>query len=455
MRCLLLLFVFLTACEETAFIYDDTPTFHEDVAPMLAEHCGACHQSAGVGPFVVDDYDVAAPMANAMLREIEAGTMPPFDAVTTDECAPPHDYKNDPSLPEADVDLLRRWIAADKPEGDPALAPTLVAPDNSLENPNVTISMQEPYTLEGDQDVYRCFRLEVPRDPGDVWITGVQVVAGNTNVVHHVLVWSDPLDESADKVGPDGSYPCSGTSDVWPTELIGTWVPGAPPTLAPTGAGTQFKEGATVVINVHYHPTGDGVETDQTSIELKWTTEQPDYHTTYFLLDIPFGAEVMPGEDDNNPDNPEFRIPAGAENHVETLQLDTGPYLPFPVKVFAIMPHMHFLGTDMKVSVLDQAGNETCMAHTPAYRFDFQNTYFFDAEIDDLPTFNPGDIGQVRCTYNNSFTNPAMEEALLASGNDQPKDVFWGLETGDEMCMAGVGLIMPPVDLTDVLDGFW
>src|SRR5688572_1417357 len=34
----------------------DGVTFHRDVAPVLADRCGACHQAGGIAPFAVDDY---------------------------------------------------------------------------------------------------------------------------------------------------------------------------------------------------------------------------------------------------------------------------------------------------------------------------------------------------------------------------------------------------------------
>ena len=44
----------------------------------------------------------------------------------------------------------------------------------------------------------------------------------------------------------------------------------------------------------------------------------------------------------------------------------------------------------------------------------------------------------------------AVDDALTAAGRNQLYPVEWGLTTGDEMCMALVGIITPPIDITSL-----
>ena len=92
----------------------------------------------------------------------------------------------------------------------------------------------------------------------------------------------------------------------------------------------------------------------------------------------------------------------------------------------------------------------TCLIHTPGFRFDFQTSYVYDAEQDDLPVVRSGDRVNVRCTYDNSVSNPYLDAQLEALGAESPVDVVWGEATGEEMCMAMVGLILPPIEITDL-----
>ena len=221
---------------------------------------------------------------------------------------------------------------------------------------------------------------------------------------------------------------------------------------APGNTGELFKAGATIVVNIHYHPTGNTSEDDQTQIALKWTEVEPPNYITWLLADIPFGAEVLPGENDID-GVPEFRIPAGASNHVETLSLNFDGFgTPFDLSIFAVTPHMHYLGTDMQVNVLgDAPDDDYCVIHTPNYRFDFQTSYVYDSPAGQLPSFRTGQTFEIRCTYDNSLSNPFIADQMAAAGVSEPTDVYWGEETQDEMCMAMVGLIIPPVDLSEWL----
>lgn len=409
------------------------PTWHE-VGPLLAERCGSCHQPGAIGPFDLLDRETAATWGEAIVAAVTTDRMPPFFARTTDECEPPFAYQHDPTLTDEEVALLVDWVAADAPEGPPLDEPLAAPPVEQLEADG-TYRLPAPFTVDGTRDIYACFRIPLDNTE-DIWVDGVEVRPGNDQVVHHVLVWHDADDGSRDRANSDGYYPCSGDPGVWPAELLGAWAPGAPPARPPEGTGMLVHPGASLVVNVHYHPTA-GPQVDQTEIALSWTREQPAQHATWYLVDLPFGARSL---------DPPFAIPAGASDHVEESALVIPPLVPFDLGIFAVAPHMHYLGREMKVDLVEGSGARTCLVHTPSYRFDYQTSYVFDAPPDDLPVAQAGDSLVVRCTYDNSPSNPALPLHLEARGVTEPGEVHWGEETGDEMCMAIVGLVIPPVD---------
>ena len=418
-------------------------TWYDDVGPLLVDRCGSCHQDGGIGVFSMESYEQVKPWAAAISDAIDTGRMPPWAATETDSCTQDVPFRDDPRLTDAEKQLVRDWVAADAPAGEPK---TLTLPDlGDLVDPSVVVGLQEPFAVSGNRDIYQCFRIEVPHDT-DVWIQEMQVLPDNDAVVHHVLVWNDPENRSASMAGPDGSYPCSGEPGFYPTDMIGGWAPGQPVVRNPEGTGGLFKAGSSIVVNVHYHPVAGSTELDQTQIALKWTTEKPANYVTYYLVDRPFGANV---EDGN------FFIPAGEANHREILTFDPYRYLPLPIDlpIFAIMPHMHYRGTDMMVTLEDtESGEDECLINARGYRFDYQNTYYYDVDrIEDMPAMSPGEEMRIRCTYDNSWDNPFMAEALEASGDPDLIDVGWGEETGDEMCMAVVGIVIPPVDISEWL----
>ena len=433
---------------ETAFTEPrDEATWHGSIAPLLADRCGACHRDGGIGPFSIERYGDVVPWGAAVADAVMTGRMPPFFATDSESCDVPLEFVDDVRLTLGERARVQGWVEAGMPEGDPSEAqPVELRTPMVLEDPNSVLPIPAPFTVSGNRDIYQCFRIPLEH-AGDIWIDGVEVLPDNDLVVHHVLVWHDPDDLSAEEAGPDGSYRCSGQPDVWPSELIAAWTPGGSPMIAPENTGTLVHEGASLVVNIHYHPTGTTTEVDQSAIAVRWRDTQPAQHVTWYLMDIPFGA---------TPAQPPFRIPAGAADHVEVLELEVPEFVPFDLPVFAITPHMHYLGTDMQVTVSGpRHPGDTCLISAEDYRFDYQTSYIYDRTSGELPVVRPGDVIRVTCTYDNSPANPSLGEQLEAAGVTEPIDVRWGESTSDEMCMAMVGLIIPPVDWIRLAEQFF
>src|SRR5687768_6356538 len=88
---LLLALVALSACttddapneadtDESEGTGADTPrvTYYDDALPILAKHCGGCHQDGGIAPFATDDYATAVQWGDAIVGAVNSRTMPPF-----------------------------------------------------------------------------------------------------------------------------------------------------------------------------------------------------------------------------------------------------------------------------------------------------------------------------------------------------------------------------------------
>jgi hypothetical protein len=147
----------------------------------------------------------------------------------------------------------------------------------------------------------------------------------------------------------------------------------------------------------------------------------------------------------NDPeDGVEFRIPAGAQGHTETMTFRVPPTVP-EAWIWAVGTHMHYVGTDMSVRLAHAspaAGepDEECLLETPEWDFDWQRGYLVDAPFDDLPRARSGDLLTLSCTYDNSMNNAKVAEALEAQGLSEPRDVVLGENTLDEMCLGAFGI---------------
>jgi hypothetical protein len=429
---------------------EEPPTWNEDVAPIVAEHCGSCHVSGGIAPFPLESYADASSMASSMVAAVEAGTMPPWGAETTDECEPRYGFMDDPRLSDEEKATLAAWADGGAPEGSGPLAELPASPDLSLADPDQVLAPDTAYVTSGDSDEFRCFVL----DPGlneDAWLTGLQVEAGNEAVVHHVLAFADPDRASEKLVGSDGTYDCFGGPGFNDTALLGAWAPGAFPFQAPDTTGIPVAAGSLIVMQIHYHPAGEVADPDVTSLEVRWADAPPARDAVLALLGNASsrGEGLVRGPDDSTM-QPEFVIPANVAGHTETIELDVeegdGPY-----DVFAAGTHMHYIGTDMLVEVdhafptADEPATE-CMVQTPHWDFNWQRAYRYDAPLDSLPQVREGDTIRLRCTYDNTMDNPGTRAALADAGLDAPIDVYLGESTLDEMCLGVFGVVLPPAE---------
>ena len=417
------------------------PNWHEDVAPLVAEHCQGCHKTGGIAPFTLESYAEASPWAPVIADVTEAGDMPPWHALTTDQCTPALPYKHDAQLSPETITTLRDWSDLGAPEGDPTLAAPLPAPpDLNLADITVTDTMDSPVTIaaEGNTlDFFHCLSID-PGNTETVYLTGIQTIPGNPAIVHHVLTYVDETAASAD--WPGGvQEDCGGGAGVnAPTTLIGAWVPGGLPMEPPADTGITLEPGSRLIMNVHYHATGGEPETDSgTGLGLRWTTQTPAYQSIFRLLGAPGDGDSLTGP---------LMIPAGASGHVEEYEwVVSANGQPFPdsvdVRMWAIASHMHKVAVDMRVWVEDRdTGDETCLLHVPKWDFNWQRIYEYDVGIQETVRLRAGDKVRIRCEYDNTLDNPSVVEALAEVGEDAPIDVQQGEGTLDEMCIAAVGI---------------
>lgn len=424
------------------------PYFHEDVEVVLQENCQRCHRPDGIGPFSMLSYQDTQPWAARIAQVAADRTMPPWLAHETDECQPPAPFAADIRLKDADIALLQAWARNGAPEGDRGKAPPAkVFPPDNLPNATHTLTASQAATLMPGRDGFKCFVLD-PALTEATYVSGINFIPDNPKVVHHALLFLDAAGQSEALVGPDGSYDCFGGPGFNDTQVLLAWAPGAQKIDLPSNMALRLGAGSKLVLQIHYHPTLDSVETDRSRIELRTTTVKPDWVMQILLIGNfgqPIGDDgLLPGPEDRGA--PEFRIPAGAAGHVEemrfTLPERTGTGLPIPaLKVVSVGTHMHYVGTDMKWSLehpnpLPGEVPMRCMVQTPKWNFEWQRTYSYDLPIEQAPEFRPGDRLHLRCTYNNTMQNPFVVRALREQNKTAPEDVLLGEETLDEMCLA-------------------
>ena len=143
----------------------------------------------------------------------------------------------------------------------------------------------------------------------------------------------------------------------------------------------------------------------------------------------------MPGPSDPA-SGVEFRIPANARDHVESMVTtlpSMNPASPTaPTFIYGVMAHQHLAGIDVKVD-LERGADSQCLLQDK-WDFHWQRMYTYAESPEKLPTLEPGDKLTLRCTYDNSMNNRRLGPEYKARGL-VPKDIHLGEQTLDEMCL--------------------
>jgi Copper type II ascorbate-dependent monooxygenase, N-terminal domain len=424
-------------------------TFHKDVEPILQRSCQGCHVPGGIAPFGLVSYQEAHLVAAGMVEQTTARSMPPWHALNTAECTPPLGWKNDLRLTDAEVATISAWHDAGAPEGDPKDAPPARALTGGLPGVALELKPQTPFSLAPKDDQFRCFVFD-PKLTSDAYVNGVFVVPGNSAVVHHVLVFTDPSGASRAMADGSMSYDCFGGSGIADSELLAAWAPGGVPLEYPPNVAVPVAAGSLLVMQVHYHPHSETeAASDATTVQLRFGAAPPQYRAISKLIGnfrtgLPGGDGLLPGPGDPAT-GVSFLIPAGASGHTESMQLSftsarlggVAPYL------YGVGGHMHLVGVDEKISLAKADGTNQCLLQIPHWDFDWQRRYDYDAAIEKLPLIAPGDKLQIRCTYDNTMQNPKVVGALKQQNLQAPSDVGLGETTLDEMCLAVLTALYP------------
>ncbi|MFM2162181.1 MAG: hypothetical protein RLZZ383_1693 [Pseudomonadota bacterium] len=417
--------VLLTGCGSQA---KPAPTWHGDVAPLVAAHCWPCHAAEGVGPSFVEP-ESAQRWAPAMAAAVSARTMPPWLAAPMQDCAPPWTFEEDPRLDAATIATFVAWAQAGGPLGDPAEATTLpVVVGADVLDANVSFGADLEIPSDGE-DAVVCRDLGVLRSSPS-WMLAAQVVARAPAVTHHAVVTLSAAP------GPSDWTPCPGF--VADADPILFWAPGTGPLRVPEGAGVPLAADQHLILQVHLHPLGVPGPYAAPEVQLVLTEESPARSASLWMVgDARDASEgLLPGPGDGAA--PTFRIPAGSVAHTETMEIT----LPDrdDVLLWGIGHHMHRFG-DAMATWWTHEGQTSCLLATPEWQMDWHRLYLPEPAAPIRLT--AGDTLRLRCSYRNDLDHPGAARAYAEAGVDGPVDVGLGTGPIDEMCLALLGLVEP------------
>jgi hypothetical protein len=387
-------------------------TYTRDISRVFQAKCQQCHREGDIAPFALDSYEAAITWGEDIQRAVEERRMPPWKPVDGFG-----EFQHNFGLSAEERDLILNWYRGGAAEGDPRDLPEPLAATGEfrLGDPDVVLTMPQSYNLKRRGDTYRCF--VIPTDFGaDRFIDAFQVVPGNRQVVHHVILYLDTSGKARQMDGKDGEpgYDCfGGPGDGIPltlSSMAGGWVPGMATNRFPAGVGTLLPKGVDIIMQVHYYPGGRTNQEDQTRVGLYFAQGEVSKRLVYLPIL-----------------NTSFRIPAGAENHEVTATFPIPPL--FDATAYLVAPHMHLLGRQFKLEKIRPNGRVEPLIYIDNWDFNWQGFYQYQGPV----RLNAFDRVRATCTFDNSEKNPRNPSNPI-------KIVRWGEGTEDEMCIGFLGV---------------
>jgi hypothetical protein len=398
-------FLFALTMALAAISQGQSITFSEHIAPIIYNQCTNCHRPGEIGPFPLTNYTEVAAYGSMIQYVTDINYMPPWKPDPNYR-----QYQKENYLSAEQKQQISTWVNDGMPQGNPALEPPLpVFPTGSQVGvPDLVLSFAEAHTVQGNNnDEYIYFVLPTGLTE-DKLIRSLEFRPGNTQVVHHTLIWEDTTGAAAaqDALTPGyGYYGGQGSSALNQQQLPG-YVPGAVPIVYSNGIVQKLHAGGDLKLQVHYAPTPIE-QTDSSTINIFFENSNADrLLQTYIMLPLPSVLENGP-----------FIMPPN-----EVREFHGTFTVPFDVSLFSVAPHCHKLGTHWKVYAVKPSGDTIPLISIEDWDFNWQGSYQFRS----LLKVPAGSVIHAFAGYDNTVNNPF-------NPNNPPLSVSWGEGTADEM----------------------
>jgi len=379
----------------------DQVTFAKDVAPILQAKCQNCHRPGSIGPMPLLTYQDARPWARSIKQQVVQRNMPPW---YIDRSVGIHDFKNDISLNDKEIETISAWVDAGAPLGNASdMPPARTFDDNSrwhIGTPDVVVTLKKPFVVKAKQpDMWLDIDMQDLGLKTNRYIQAMEIkpVKG-VKVVHHVessLI--DPDDDSLAARQHLEEYAVGKFGDQFPE-----------------GSGMLLKPGAKILANLHLHADGEDTPVD-IAIALKLYPEGvvPQHIAHAQQLGSANDLDIRP--------------------NMKNVRADGYTILPKPAVITAFQPHMHNRGQAQCLELIypqgsgggDRPGGVRTETVSCVDRFKFDWHVVYEYKDDVAPIVPAGTILHVISLYDNTTGNKF---------NPDPTNwVGYGNRTIDEM----------------------
>ena len=377
-------------------------TFAKDVLPILQRACQQCHRPGSVAPMSLLTYEEVRPWARAIRDRTARREMPPW---YVERDVGVRAFKEDPSLSDAEIATIGRWVDAGAPRGNPADAPApieLASLDEwRIGTPEWIVEIPEEQTI-GAVDADHWLNVWADsRLTEDRYIKAVETKPSPDayRVVHHVATSMRWEEEDGEEGGG----------------FLNEYAMGKNGDIFPDGTGRLIRAGTQIRFNMHYSSVGEEI-TDRTRVGFQL------YPKGYVPERVLISRHVGDSFDT-------LDIPAGAD-HVRS---DGYYVLPEPTQITGFQPHMHIRGKRMCVEAIQPDGRIETLSCT-GHNFGWHIVYNYADDI--APLLPAGTILHVIGWHDNTAANRY---------NPDPKNwVGFGNRSIDDMSFAWMSFYHMP-----------
>jgi hypothetical protein len=387
-------------------------TWAENTACIFYTNCTKCHFPGGPGPFSLIDYNSAYTARFAIKQAILDHYMPPWQPDPTYQT-----YAHERNLTQQERDIIVAWVDQGAPSGNLAAAPpppSYNAGGSQLPSTDYSGGVGN-YTNTASTDVYMNFYI--PTHLGvEKNIESVELIAGTRSMVHHALVYFE--EDTNGLIALDNAYPGMGWENVGGTglatsKLIYTWIPGTDPLVYPAGMAAKLPANAYIVVQLHYPQGTTGLVDSNTVVNLKYASGTVREVSMAPVLDFIYPGQITPW--------PIHIAPNSTASFVETYTLPSLTPLADSYTVLNVQPHMHKVGSKIKVYAVKPGNDTVPLVYIPQWDFKWQGQYTFRQPI----VLPEGTVLRAEAFYDNTSANINAPNTSL--------DVWAGESSAEEM----------------------
>ena len=377
--------------------FGQNPNYSEDIAPIIYNKCLQCHHSGGIAPLSLETYANTVSNAGMIQHVTSTGEMPPWPPDTTYRR-----FAYEKILSIDEISKITNWITAGVPLGDTNLLPQMPTFSNISNLGIADLEVQIPVyssNASANSDDYVCFSIPSGLLQ-DRQVKAIEVIPGNIQIVHHVLVAIDEFGSSSTTITQNCMAPIG--------DQVYTYAPGSVPIEFPADSSNKFgieiPANSNISLGLHY-PEGSFGQTDSTKVRFYFypqNTNIREINTEYLI-------------NEGLPPDPPFFIPP---NQITYISSTFGPIMN-DISLMAIYPHMHLLGKDIQCFAVTPTNDTINLIRINKWDFEWQGAYLYKKFLK-IPA---GSMIYASGSYDNtsSITNP------------NPVFVQSGLNTDDEM----------------------